>query len=303
MVLPSYFGGVMSVKLENENIIVKISEMGAELTSVKRRDSGMEYMWTADPNFWGRHAPNLFPIVGRLKGDRYKYRDKTYFMTQHGFARDNEFDLVEKTSTMARLRLVDTEETQSIYPFHFQFDIIFRLTDQDMLEITYVVTNTDTHDIYFSVGGHPGFRVPLEAGDKFTDYYVNVDPKRKYARSKLVGPYLDNNLDTTFNSDIPLRLRYDDYKDDAIILRLDGNPVSIILAKLRESHGITMHVQDAKYLGIWTPYGKDAPFVCLEPWWGIADTVDADGLINHKYAINSLAPAQTFTGSYSLSFF
>ncbi|MCT0485553.1 aldose 1-epimerase family protein [Weissella paramesenteroides] len=293
----------MSVKLENENIIVKISEMGAELTSVKRRDSGMEYMWIADPNFWGRHAPNLFPIVGRLKGDRYKYRDKTYFMTQHGFARDNEFDLVEKTSTMARLRLVDTEETQSIYPFHFQFDIIFRLTDQDMLGITYVVTNTDTHDIYFSVGGHPGFRVPLEAGDKFTDYYVNVDPKRKYARSKLVGPYLDNNLDTTFNSDIPLRLRYDDYKDDAIILRLDGNPVSIILAKLRESHGITMHVQDAKYLGIWTPYGKDAPFVCLEPWWGIADTVDADGLINHKYAINSLAPAQTFTGSYSLSFF
>lgn len=293
----------MSVKLENENIIVKISEMGAELTSVTRRDTGLEYMWTADPNFWGRHAPNLFPIVGRLKGDRYKYRDKTYFMTQHGFARDNEFDLVEKTTTMARLRLVDSEETQSIYPFHFQFDIIFRLTDQDMLGITYVVTNTDTHDIYFSVGGHPGFRVPLEEGEKFTDYYVNVDPTRKYSRSKLVGPYLDNNLDTTFNSDIPLRLRYDDYKNDAIILRLDSNPVSVVLAKLHESHGITMHVQDAKYLGIWTPYGKDAPFVCLEPWWGIADTVDADGIINHKYAINNLAPAQTFTGSYSLSFF
>ncbi|APS42054.1 LacX protein, plasmid [Weissella jogaejeotgali] len=293
----------MSVKLENENIIVKISEMGAELTSVTRRDTGLEYMWTADPNFWGRHAPNLFPIVGRLKGDRYKYRDKTYFMTQHGFARDNEFDLVEKTSTMARLRLVDSEETQSIYPFHFQFDIIYRLTDQDMLGITYVVTNTDTHDIYFSVGGHPGFRVPLEEGEKFTDYYVNVDPTRKYSRSKLVGPYLDNNLDTTFNSDIPLRLRYDDYKNDAIILRLDSNPVSVVLAKLHESHGITMHVQDAKYLGIWTPYGKDAPFVCLEPWWGIADTVDADGIINHKYAINNLAPAQTFTGSYSLSFF
>ncbi|WP_258089085.1 aldose 1-epimerase family protein [Weissella fangxianensis] len=293
----------MSVKLENENIIVKISEMGAELTNVTRRDTGLEYMWTADPNFWGRHAPNLFPIVGRLKGDRYKYRDKTYFMTQHGFARDNEFDLVEKTSTMARLRLVDSEETRSIYPFHFQFDIIFRLTDQDMLGVTYVVTNTDTHDIYFSVGGHPGFRVPLEEGEKFTDYYVNVDPARKYSRSKLVGPYLDNNLDTTFNSDIPLRLRYDDYKNDAIILRLDSNPVSVVLAKLHESHGITMHVQDAKYLGIWTPYGKDAPFVCLEPWWGIADTVDADGIINHKYAINNLAPAQTFTGSYSLSFF
>ncbi|SCB71930.1 aldose 1-epimerase family protein [Weissella bombi] len=293
----------MSVKLENENISVIISELGAELTSVTNRESGLEYMWTADPNFWGRHAPNLFPIVGRLKGDRYKYRDKTYFMTQHGFARDNEFDLVEKTSTYARFRLVDTEETHSIYPFHFQLDVIYRLTNQDTLGVTYVVTNTDSHEIYFSVGGHPGFRVPLEENEKFTDYYVNIEPNRIYNRSKLVGPYLDNDLDTTFNSSIPLRLRRDDYKNDAIILRLDGNPVSVVLARLGVSHGVTMHIQDAQYVGIWTPYGKEAPFVCLEPWWGVADTVNADGIINHKYGINELAPAQTFTGSYSLSFF
>lgn len=293
----------MSVKLENENISVIISELGAEITSVTNRESGLEYMWTADPNFWGRHAPNLFPIVGRLKGDRYKYRDKTYFMTQHGFARDNEFDLVEKTSTYARFRLVDTEETHSIYPFHFQLDILYRLTDQDTLGVTYVVTNTDSHEIYFSVGGHPGFRVPLEENEKFTDYYVNIEPNRIYNRSKLVGPYLDNDLDTTFNSSIPLRLRRDDYKNDAIILRLDGNQVSVVLARLGESHGVTMHIQDAQYVGIWTPYGKEAPFVCLEPWWGVADTVNADGIINHKYGINELAPAQTFTGSYSLSFF
>ena len=289
----------MSVKLENENISVIISELGAEITSVTNRESGLEYMWTADPNFWGRHAPNLFPIVGRLKGDRYKYRDKTYFMTQHGFARD----LVEKTSTYARFRLVDTEETHSIYPFHFQLDILYRLTDQDTLGVTYVVTNTDSHEIYFSVGGHPGFRVPLEENEKFTDYYVNIEPNRIYNRSKLVGPYLDNDLDTTFNSSIPLRLRRDDYKNDAIILRLDGNQVSVVLARLGESHGVTMHIQDAQYVGIWTPYGKEAPFVCLEPWWGVADTVNADGIINHKYGINELAPAQTFTGSYSLSFF
>lgn len=293
----------MSVKLENENISVIISELGAELTSVTNRESGLEYMWTADPNFWGRHAPNLFPIVGRLKGDRYKYRDKTYFMTQHGFARDNEFDLVEKTSTYARFRLVDTEETHSIYPFHFQLDVIYRLTNQDTLGVTYVVTNTDSHEIYFSVGGHPGFRVPLEENEKFTDYYVNIEPNRIYNRSKLVGPYLDNDLDTTFNSSIPLRLRRDDYKNDAIILRLDGNPVSVVLARLGVSHGVTMHIQDAQYVGIWTPYSKEAPFVCLEPWWGVADTVNADGIINHKYGINELAPAQTFTGSYSLSFF
>jgi galactose mutarotase-like enzyme len=293
----------MSVKLDNGSIVVTVSEMGAELTSVVNKASGLEYIWEADPNFWGRHAPNLFPVVGRLKGDRYKYREKTYFMTQHGFARDNEFDLVEKTATMARFQLVDDDDSFAIYPFHFQFDVIYRLTDQDTLGIAYVVTNTDTHDIYFSVGGHPGFRAPLQEGEKFTDYYVNIEPKRHYERAKLVGPYLDNNIEMSFDSRVPLRLRRDDYQDDAIILRLGGNPISIVLAKLNESHGVTMHIQDAKFVGIWTPYAKEAPFVAIEPWWGIADTTDADGQLSHKYAINTLAPAQTFTGSYSLTFF
>lgn len=299
----------MAVKLDNGSIVVTISEHGAELISVKNKESGLEYMWEGDPAIWGRHAPNLFPIVGRLKGDRYKYRDKTYFMTQHGFARDNEFDLVEKTASTARFRLTDSEETRAIYPFHFQFDILYRLTEQDTLGIVYIVTNIDRHDIFFSVGGHPAFRVPLsiegseEENDSFTDYYVNVDPRRTYQQAKLVGPHLDNNIEGYFDAHIPLRLRRDDFKDDAIILRLDENPTSLVLSKRTESHGVTMHLQNAKYVGIWTPYAKEAPFVCIEPWWGVADTVDADGDITHKFAINKLAPAQTFTGSYSLTFF
>ncbi|TYC48202.1 aldose 1-epimerase family protein [Weissella muntiaci] len=293
----------MSVKLDNGSICVEVSEHGAELISVINKETGLEYMWQADPNFWGRHAPNLFPIVGRLRGDRYKYRDKTYFMTQHGFARDNEFNVVEQSDTTVRLRLTDSEETHAIYPFRFQFDVEYRLTSQDTLGIAYIVTNTDNHDIYFSVGGHPGFNVPLVEGEKFTDYYLNIEPRRHYERAKLMGPYLDNNLESSFDTRVPLRLRRDDYKDDAIILRLGGNPVSIVLARLNESHGITMHIQDAKYVGLWTQYVKEAPFVAIEPWWGIADTVDADGNIAHKYAINELSPAQTFTGSYSLTFF
>lgn len=294
---------IMSVKLDNGSICVGLSENGAELISVVNKRTGLEYIWQADPNFWGRHAPNLFPIVGRLRGDRYKFRDKTYFMPQHGFARDNEFDLVEKTATTARFRLTDSEETQAIYPFKFQFDVEYRLTAQDTLGIAYIVTNLDHQDIYFSVGGHPAFNVPLLPEEKFTDYYVNIEPRRHYDRVKLVGSYLDNNQEDTFDARVPLRLRRDDYKDDAIILKLGGNPLSIVLARLNESHGITMHIQDAKYVGIWTPYVKEAPFVAIEPWWGIADTVDADGNITHKYAINDLAPAQIFTGSYSLTFF
>ena len=223
-------------------------------------------------------------------------------MAQHGFARDNEFDLVEKTATTARFRLVDNDESFSIYPFHFQFDVLYRLTEQDTLGIAYVVTNTDTHDIYFSVGGHPGFRAPLEEGEKFTDYYINVEPQRKYQRAKLVGPYLDNNLESTFDSRIPLRLRRDDYKDDAIILRLTQNPVSIVLAKLNESHGWRCTSKTPSML-VFDAICQGSTFVAIEPWWGIADTVDADGELRHKFGINTLAPAQTFTGSYTLTFF
>ncbi|GEA94107.1 galactose mutarotase [Weissella viridescens] len=290
----------MAVLLDNGSLAVEISTQGAELTSVKNKESGYEYLWEGDPTIWGRHAPNLFPIVGRLKGDRYKYRDKTYFMTQHGFARDNAFELVEHTETTARLRLVDSPETRSIYPFRFQFDVVYRLTDQDTLGIAYAVTNTDTHDIYFSVGGHPAFKVPLA---EFNEYYINVDPQRIYPTAQLVGPYLDNNIEDSYDAREPLQLDRNDYRDDAKILRTDGNPTTLVLSKKTASHGVTMHVQNAKYVGIWTPYAKGAPFICMEPWWGIADTVDADSNIEHKYAINRLAPAQTFTGSYSISFF
>ncbi|MBM7617555.1 galactose mutarotase-like enzyme [Weissella uvarum] len=290
----------MAVVLDNGSLVVEISEHGAELTSVKNKETGYEYMWEGDPEIWGRHAPNLFPIVGRLKGDRYQYRDKTYYMAQHGFARDSEFEVIEHSDTVARLRLNDQPETAAIYPFHFQFDVVYRLTSQDTLGIVYVVTNTDTHDIFFSVGGHPAFKVPLES---FNDYYINVDPRRKYPRAKLVGPYLDNNLEDYFDSTQAMPLNREDFRDDAIIIRTEGNPTSFVLSKETQSHGITMTVQDAKFVGIWTPYAKEAPFVCIEPWWGIADTVNADGDIAHKYAINQLSPAQTFTGSYSISFF
>ncbi len=294
----------MSVILENDSIIVTVSEHGAELKSVKSKRTGIEYIWQADPEFWGRTAPNLFPVVGRLKSDRYTYRNKTYFMTQHGFARDNEFEVVSSKPMTARLRLTDSEDTAAIYPFKFQLDVIFHLTSQDTLGITYAVTNVDTKDIFFSVGGHPAFNIPLNpATEKFEDYYFNVEPQKIFSREKLVGPYVDFSQETTHDTHIPTRLSRDDYQDDAIILRLDGEPTAIVLAKVNESHGVTMHIADAKFVGIWTKYNKEAPFLAIEPWWGIADTVDADGNIAHKFGINQLAPAQTFTGSYSMSFF
>lgn len=293
----------MTVKLENETIIVEIHEHGAELQSVRRKDSDLEYIWQADPKYWNRHAPVLFPFVGRLKNNQYHFEDNTYYVGQHGFARDLNFIVIEATKTSAVFELRDSPLTKSLYPFSFHFQVRYTLSDDDMVSIEYYVYNPDETPMYFQIGGHPAFNVPMNNKYKFTDYYVNVDPVKVYDRVKLVGPYADVENKTTFDPKIPLRLRYDDYKEDAIILTLNEEPTSLVLARLDASHGVTMHLENAKYVGIWSPYGKDAPFVCLEPWWGLADKIDADGDITHKFAITKLDGHQDYTAKWSLTFF
>lgn len=291
------------VKLENDNLVVTINEAGAELTSVFNKDAELEYMWTADPKYWGRHAPNLFPIVGRLRGDQFSVNGEKYHLNQHGFARNMIFEVVEASDVHAVLRLTESPETLRMYPFNFQFDVVFDLAADDTLSIQYVVNNPDeVESLFFSVGGHPGFNLPLDGG-KFSDYYVSIEPEKVFHRVRLVGPYSNPTTPTPFDAKIPLRLRHEDYHDDAIILRTERQPVSFLLARLANQHGMRMTVDNAQYVGIWTPEGKEAPFICIEPWWGIADTIDATGNFKEKYAINVLAAGDTFTGSYSMQFF
>lgn len=293
----------MTVKLENEHLIVEIHEHGAELRSVRHKQHEIEYIWQGDPKYWGRHAPVLFPIVGRLQDNQYTFNDQTYYLNQHGFARDLNFIIIAQTQTSATFELRDNPLTKSLYPFSFVLQLRYTLTDDDRVSIEYYVRNAENDPIYFQIGGHPAFNVPMDDTSKFSDYYVNVDPVKKYDRINLIGPYSDPKHPGEFDAHIPLRLRYDDYKDDAIILGLEKQTTSLVLATLFESHGVTMELENADYVGIWTPYGKDAPFICLEPWWGLADTVDADGDLTHKFAINKLDGHSDFSGKWSLTFF
>ncbi|MEX0380794.1 aldose 1-epimerase family protein [Leuconostoc sp. MS02] len=291
------------IKLENKNLKVMINEEGAELTSVWHKQAELEYIWIGDPKYWGRHASNLFPIVGRLRGDQYKVAGETYFMNQHGFARNTVFDVVEHNDNHALFRIHDTQSTMRVYPFKFQLDIRYDLTDDNELKIAYIVNNTDTEEsLFFSVGGHPAFNLPLDGG-KFSDYYVSIEPEKLYDRVRLTGPYSNPNVPTPFNANIPLRLRQEDYHDDAIILKLDRQKTSFLLARLANQHGLRMTLDNAQFLGIWTPAGKEAPFIALEPWWGIADTVDSTGNFKEKFGVNVLAAGDTFNGTYSLQFF
>ncbi|MDF7626638.1 aldose 1-epimerase family protein [Lactobacillaceae bacterium L1_55_11] len=291
------------VTLENEQLKVQISEQGAELNSVWNKAAELEYIWVGDPKYWGRHAPNLFPIVGRLRGDQFTVDGETYYMNQHGFARNMTFEVVEQDDRGATFRLKDSEATHRIFPFKFVFDVRYDLDDQNCLSIKYIVHNPDEEEtLFFSVGGHPAFNLPLDGG-KFSDYYLSIEPEITYDRIRLVGPYSNPYAPTPFTANIPLRLRQEDYHDDAIILKLERQKTSFLLARLANQHGLKMVVDNAQYFGIWTPAGKEAPFIALEPWWGIADTVDASGNFKEKFGVNVLAAGDTFTGSYSMTFF
>ncbi|MFC6295946.1 aldose 1-epimerase family protein [Lactiplantibacillus daoliensis] len=292
----------MTVELKNELLTVKINEAGAELSSVKSAD-GIEYMWQADPKFWGRHAPVLFPIVGRLKDDQYTVAGQAYHLGQHGFARDHVFRLVSQTATTATLELADSSETRAIYPFAFRLRLIYTLVGQE-LTVGYEVHNPANHDLLFSIGGHPAFNVPLVTSTgTLDDYRLTVTPGHKYQHIPLQAPYNDAANATDLDLSNPLSLTRDFFKDDAVILGLANQTTTLTLSSDLDQHGVAMTIEDAPYVGMWSPYPADAPFVCLEPWWGIADNVDHDGQLSHKMGINHLAANQTFNQHYAIKFF
>ncbi|AVK63059.1 galactose mutarotase [Lactobacillus sp. CBA3606] len=292
----------MTVELKNEYLTVQINEAGAELSSVKAND-GLEYMWQADPKFWGRHAPVLFPIVGRLKDDQYTIAGQSYQMGQHGFARDQTFRVVSQTPTQAVLELTDSQATRAMYPFAFRLRLHYTLTDHE-LTVGYDVHNPANQELLFSIGGHPAFNAPLATPEgSLANYQVTVAPKQKYQHIPLQAPYNDVDQATTMDLSKPLPLTRELFKDDAVILALNKQETTLLLSSDLDDHGVAMTIDAAPYVGLWSPYPQAAPFVCLEPWWGIADNINHDGQLSHKMGINRLAANQTFNASYAIKFF
>ncbi|GHP12828.1 galactose mutarotase [Lentilactobacillus fungorum] len=293
------------ITLKNQYLSVLINEFGAELTSVQGLDEAhIEYIWQADPNYWKRHAPILFPIVGRLKDNQYQYLGQTYSMTQHGFARDNFFDVQAQSDTAVELALTATDETFQHYPFKFRLTVSYELVDHELKVRLSVVNPSDERNLLFSLGAHPGFNVPLIPGKgTFKDAFVRVAPKKDYPRIPLKPPYSDPNDVKTMDFTQPLSLRHKLFENDALVLSLNHQETTVMLASTANDHGVALTTLNAPYVGIWSPYPKKAPFVCIEPWWGIADTVDSDGQLADKLAINTLAPQKTFDAGYNISFF
>ncbi|MFD1317640.1 aldose 1-epimerase family protein [Loigolactobacillus zhaoyuanensis] len=289
----------MTLSIKNQFLQANFTEKGAELTNLISLDSGNEYIWQADPQVWGRHAPILFPFVGRLKNDEYHYQGKTYHMGQHGFARDRDFTVVDHGATSISFELTDDEQSRQIYPFAFVLTVTYQLVDND-LEVSYFVHNPADSDLYFSIGGHPGFKIPLTDDTAFEDYYISYEPKKSRVQIPLVGPFNDAAHKTLAATDADHDLSHELFQDDALIYELH-QPNTFTLKNDHNQHSISVTVPNAPYTGIWSPYPGTGDLVCIEPWWGIADSLETSGELTEKMGINQLAAGADFTGSFTIT--
>ncbi|UYZ59008.1 aldose 1-epimerase family protein [Hymenobacter latericus] len=285
--------------LENNRCRVRINEHGAELSSLVRHDlGGLEYVWQADAAVWARHAPVLFPIVGRLPQDTYYHLGQAYQLPQHGFARDRGFALVEQSSTALRLRLTDDDQSRQQYPFAFELTIGYRL-HETTLHVSWEVRNpAASEELLFSMGAHPAFRCPLLPDEAFDDYVFRFDHPVQLERHLLEGGLLNGQTETVLRHATELPLSYELFSQDALVLK-HYDFTRIALASRRSERAVQMQFNGFPYLGLWTK-GPGAPFVCIEPWHGIASSVGAPTELRDKEGILTLAPGAVFRAGYTI---
>lgn len=287
------------ITLQNENLTVMINERGAQLHSIKRSGSPLEYLWQGDAKSWGRQAPILFPFVGRLKDDQYRFAGQTYHQTQHGFARDRQFSVVEQANDHVLLEQRSADDTRAVYPFEFILQVDYRLV-KDQLAIQYRVENPADHSLIYAIGAHPGFNMPLTSAGRFEQVEFKVTPAEEYSRIVLVGPYNDSAHPQLIDMHQPLQLNHELFNHDAIIFKTAGSDFAATLTDPTSKHGVTVQTTGTQYVGLWSAYPAKANFACIEPWWGIADNVNADGLLLHKQGMSRLAPGQAASYRFSI---
>lgn len=289
------------VKLENENLVIIIAQKGAELLSVIDKADKTQYIWQADPEVWGRHAPVLFPIVGKLKENRYEYKGTKYHMNQHGFARDLKFEVTLQEKDLVSFSLSSSEKTLDNYPFPFQLEISYTLTGYN-LKIDYNIRNlSDTETMPFSIGAHPGFNLPLDNLSTFDEYSLEILPDIPRKMIPVNEDVLLNLEEHYIENKNKFDVERDLFKNGVVILETPGKTQ----VNLRSNHSkkqITVSYENMPYLGLWSTYPLQGDFLCIEPWCGIADQMNTDFNFSTKIGINNLEAKKTFSRSYCLDF-
>jgi len=265
--------------LSNHYLKVEIQHKGAELVSLHSKKENREYIWEGDPQHWGKHSPILFPIVGTLKDNSYNHNGKTYKLSRHGFARDMEFELIHETKIEAVFSLRSNEETLKLYPFNFELQLIYVLHDSE-LRVTCKVVNNDLQNMYYSIGGHPAFCIP----EVFSNYSLKFNDNKNLISYQLENDLLSDKTTviTLKNGELPLS--YSLFENDALIFKqLKSRQIQLLENNIPI---LNFKFNDFPNFGIWTKV--KAPFICLEPWAGYSDLLEATGNLTEKEGIRML---------------
>ena len=292
-----YSGGVgMKYTISSSKLQVQVDSQGGSLCSVKDMD-GYEYLWQGDPKYWKGKAPNLFPYIGRLTEGKYLLDGKEYQMDRHGFVKSSELQLTEQGGEFIRLSMKDDPVTQKQYPFKFDFEICYRL-EENRLHITYQVDNKDEKEMYFAVGGHPGFNLPMEQGLDFEDYALEFPSVSGIQKVVLSENYFttDEREPFSLGDDGKLPLTHSLFDNDAIIL--DNVPKQVTLTSPKGKKGLKVSFPQMRYFAFWHTPGTDAPFLCFEPWSSLPSRQGIVEDLAKQEDLISLPPGERYTNNW-----
>lgn len=277
--------------IANNFLSVKIKRSGAELASIQSTTEEIEYLWEADPQYWGRHSSILFPIVGKVFENTYHIDGRSYNLNQHGFARNMPFELLEQSDSSISLVLEHSEESRQVYPYHFRFIARYTVKDREV-SIQYQIENTDQQIIYFSVGAHPAFRVPLSDGEKRADYSLVFEQKETADRHLIDQGYRTGQTERVLLAEKEIPIEDHLFEKDALIFK-DLVSDQIALCHNSGKKIWTFSFKDFPYLGIWSK-NEASPFVCIEPWFGVADKMGGYANFKQKEGILHLGKGEKF---------
>ena len=286
------------VTLENEILRVSIDTKGAQLTSLYNKITRIEHLWQADPAVWPWHAPNLFPVVGECIDNSILVHGIPYKMGRHGFARHSQFAVMTATSVHAEFSLEYSDATLEVYPYQFQFQVFYHLTGNN-LKVTYKVINEDLNCIYFSVGAHPAFNVPFHPAEKFEEYYLQFEYPEDLNKHLLTADgFFSGETERVPLHDGKLMLTRELLADGALVFK-DLMSKKVLLKSVNRSQYVEVSFPQFPYVALWTK--EDAPFICIEPWFGCADTAGKHVNITDKESIKSLGKGHVFEADFTIS--
>lgn len=292
------------ITLKNDALEIKVKMHGAELCSLKDVKTGTQYLWNADPKYWGRTSPVLFPFVGSVKDKKFRYNGKEYPMNQHGFARDMDFTLLRQKEDEVWFALDSTEESYRLYPFRFRLEIGYKL-EETAVTVMWKVKNVDEKEMYFSIGAHPAFFCPIKEGERQSDYYLAFRRADGSKPEKFCNTVFgQNGLVTPEKKEYALQdgilpIAENLFDGDALVIEnRQVQRVALLDGEKREYLAVEF---DAPLVGIWSPPKKQAPFVCIEPWYGRCDSESFEGELKDREWGNTIKQGEEFAAEYIIS--